>query len=115
MNLLFEIVLQNGVILDVFGVIGIGLIGLAALRLSRHFGGSSGLIMTWGALSLVAGRIGMIIFSSFVTPFNQAQFDPTLLNLAKTTPLVLLTIGLGAIVWGFWSHERETAPQYSAR
>lgn len=113
MNLLLQVVLQNGFLLDIFGIIGIGLIGLAAIRLSKRFGGRSGLIMCLGALSLVLGRVGMLVFTHFVTPFNQASFHPALLSWGKTLPLVLLTLGLGAIVAGFWSHERETADELS--
>lgn len=107
MNLLLELVITQGFLIDVFGVVGLGLVALAAIRLARHWGSTGGTIMTWGAISLLVGRIGIVIFSHHVTPFNQAAFDPTLLAIGKNVPLLLLTLGLGAIVWGFWGHERQ--------
>jgi hypothetical protein len=107
MNLLLDLVITQGFLIDVFGVVGLGFVALAAIRLARHWGSIGGTIMTWGAISLMVGRIGILIFSHYVTPFNQGEFDPTLLAIAKNVPLLLLTIGLGAIVWGFWGHERQ--------
>lgn len=111
MNLLFEIVIQQGFLLDLFGVLGLGLVAFAAVRLAQRMPGRSASLMVWGALALLAGRIGMMIFTQTVTPFNQEQFDPFMLALVKNVNLAMLTGGLGAIVWGFWSHERQLAEE----
>lgn len=107
MNVLLELIVEQGLLLDIFGVIGLGLVALAAIRLARRWGSTGGTIMTWGAISLLIGRIGILIFTYFVTPLTEGEFDPTLLAIGKNIPLALLTLGLGAIVWGFWDHERQ--------
>jgi len=109
MTLLLETLVNHGFILDVFGVIGIGLIGLAAVRLAKHHGSPHATLMTWGALALIAGRIGILVYTGIVNPQNVDQFDPLLLALGRNIPIGLLTAGLGAMVFGFWSHERHTA------
>ncbi|MEM9237774.1 MAG: hypothetical protein AAGB14_13435 [Verrucomicrobiota bacterium] len=109
MNLLLEIIIDQGLLMDIFGVIGLGLVALAAIRLASQWSSSGGTIMTWGAILLITGRIGILIFSQFVTPFNQSDFDPTLVAVCKNVPITMLTLGLGAIVWGFWDHERQTS------
>ncbi|MCH7227749.1 hypothetical protein [Haloferula sp. A504] len=111
MNLLFEIIIQQGFLLDLFGVIGLGLVAFAALRLAQRLPGHHAAFMTWGALAMIAGRIGILLFTQVVTPFNQEQFDPFMLALVKNANLLLLTGGLGAIVWGFWSHEQQLAAE----
>ncbi len=111
MNLLFEIVIQQGFLLDLFGVLGLGLVAFAAVRLAQRLPGRSAALMTWGALAIIAGRIGILLFGQVVTPLTVHQFDPLLLTLVKNVNLALLTGGLGAIVWGFWSHERQLAEE----
>ena len=111
MNLLFEIVIQQGFLLDLLGVGGLGLVAFAALRLAQRLPGRHANFMVWGALALIAGRIGILLLTQVVTPFNQGQFDPFMLALVKNTNLLLLTGGLGAIVWGFWSHEQQLAAE----
>lgn len=113
MNLLLEIIINQGMLLDLLGVIGLGLVALSAIRLARRWDSLGGKVMTWGAISLIVGRIGILIFGHYVTPLNQAEFDPTLLAWAKNVPLTLLTLGLAGIVWGFWGHERQSAGAYA--
>jgi len=108
MNLL-EIVSLNGFLLDCCGVIGLGLLGLAAVRLARRSASRSATAMTWGALALIAGRLGMLAVGQLITPFNYYLYPKPLVMVAVNTPLLLLTLGLGAVVWGFWSHEREVS------
>lgn len=108
MNLLFEIVINQGFILDLFGVIGLGLVALGALRLSRRMGSRSAAMMTWGALAMLAGRIGILIYIHGITAVQKAEWDAWLVALTRNVPVALLTFGLGAIVYGFWSHEKES-------
>lgn len=108
MNLLFEIVIQQGFILDLFGVIGLGLVALGAMRLSRRMGSRNAAMMTFGALAMLVGRIGILLFVHCLTVVQRAEWDAWMLALARNIPMALLTFGLGAIVYGFWSHEKET-------
>lgn len=107
MNLLLEITIRQGLLLDIFGVIGIGFVALAAIRFARNLASAGAAIMSMGAIALLVGRIGIMVFSYHVTPLNQADFDPTLIAVCKGVPITLLTLGLGAIVYGFWGHERQ--------
>lgn len=109
MSLLLEIVLQNGFILDVFGIIGLGLLGLAAIQLGRRFHTPGSRIATWGAVTLIAGRLVSISLTHWVGGAVQAQLGKGLVDLIAAVPLVLLTAGLASVVWGLWSHERCVA------
>ncbi len=108
MNLLFEIVIQQGFILDLFGVIGLGLAALGPVRLSRRRDSRHSAMMTWGALAMLSGRIGILLYVHCLTTVQRAEWDTWMLALARNIPVALLTFGLGAIVYGFWSHEKET-------
>lgn len=109
MNILLEVLLDNSLLLDVFGVIGLGLVGLAAIRLATRFGTVGGSIMIWGVLALIVGRIGSLAFSTAMKAGLASQLDPLLLVMGRNVPVILLTAGLAAIVWGFWDHERSTS------
>lgn len=109
MSLLLEIVLQNGFILDVFGIIGLGLLGLAAVQLGRRFDTPGSRIVTWGAVTLIAGRLVSISLTHWVDGRVQAQLGKATVDLIAAVPLVLLTAGLASVVWGLWSHERGLA------
>ncbi|MGB6219588.1 hypothetical protein [Haloferula sp.] len=107
MNFLLEIAIKQSFLLDLLGVVGLGLVALAAIRFAKKQGSTGGTIMIWGALALLTGRIGILIFSHIMPSPDQVGFDPTLIALCKNVPLTLLTVGLGAIVWGLWGHERK--------
>ncbi len=111
---LLEIVSNNAFILDLFGVIGLGLVGMAAVRMSKRCGSRSGLIMSWGAVALIVGRLAMLVYGQVVTPLNAHEFHPTVLLFARDLPILLLTGGLGAVVWGFWSHEQEVSGEQAS-
>ena len=113
---LFDIFVNQALVLDLFGVIGLGLVAFGAIRLASRFGSVNARMMTWGALGLILGRVGILVYGSIVSPVNFLDFDPTLLAIGKNVPIGLMTLGLGMLVVGFWSHERdlaEAAPQVS--
>jgi hypothetical protein len=104
---LFEIVVNQALVLDLFGVIGLGLVAFGAIRLAARFGSINARMMTWGALALILGRVGILAYGAIVTPANFMEFDPTVLSVGKNVPIGLMTLGLGMLVVGFWSHERD--------
>ena len=104
MNPLFDVFIRNGLLLDVFGVLGLGLIGLAAVRLSRRDRSWGGTFMTVGAVSLLAARL--FILSKPALAEMGLMLTGTAGSLAIILPPVFLTIGLAGIVWGVWAHER---------
>ena len=50
---LFEIFVNQALVLDLFGVIGLGLVAFGAIRLAARFGSINARMMTWGALALM--------------------------------------------------------------
>ena len=53
MNLLLEVILKSGLLLDACGVIGLGLLGLAAVKLTSRDKSWGGTMMASGAISLI--------------------------------------------------------------
>ncbi len=101
-----EFILKNGFILDAFGVIGLGLVGLAAVRLSRRYGSWGGSLMASGALLLLLGRLWVLIAGHFLTHDVRDMLGSDVLQVLALLPTVLLTAGLAGIVWGLWGHEK---------
>lgn len=104
MNPLFDVLIRNGLLLDAFGVLGLGLIGLAAVRLSRRDRSWGGAFMAVGAISLLAARL--FILSKPALADLGMTLTGTAGSIAAILPSVFLTIGLAGIVWGIWAHER---------
>ena len=100
MNSLLEIALRNNLVFDAFGVIGLGLLGVAAVRLSRKY-------HSWGgAIALIVARLYYVISPHFITNDLLAAIGPVGIALTLALPPLLLTSGLAGIVWGLWGHER---------
>lgn len=106
MNLLLEIVIQNGLLFDACGVLGLGLIGLAAVKLVRNYQSWGGTMMAFGAISLLVARLFFLISPHFVNDDLLTAIGPLGISLMIGLPPLLLTFGLAGIVWGLWGHER---------
>jgi len=106
MNLLHDLLQPGGLILDGAGILGLGLLALAAARLARVHRSWGGTLMGWGAAALLAGRVFVLLAPHFLTREVLADLGATFISLAATVPVVLLTAGLGGVVWGLWGHER---------
>ncbi len=106
MNLLLETLLENGLLINAFGVIGIGLIGLAALKLARRYQSWGGTMMAVGAISLLVARLYMVLAPHFIDNDVLAAIGPVGISLTIALPPLLLVFGLAGIVWGLWGHER---------
>ena len=52
MNPLLEVILNQGLLFDALGVIGLGLLGMAAVRLARRNQSWGGTMMAVGAIAL---------------------------------------------------------------
>lgn len=106
MNPLLDAIVTNGLLLDAAGVIGLGFVGLAAVRLSQRE-------RSWGGTMMAIGAIGLLVARLFIlaTPLLakggifQALGGKTTYTL-MTLPPFLLTLGLAGIVWGLWAHEK---------
>jgi hypothetical protein len=106
MNPLLEVIITNGLLLDAAGVLGLGLIGLAAVRLSRRNRSWGGAMMAMGAIALLVARLLILT----VPHLQNGEFFRSLggrtVSIVMIVPPILLTLGLAGIVWGLWGHER---------
>lgn len=106
MSLLLEVTIKNGALFDAMGVIGLGLFGVAAVRLSRRYQSWGGTMMSLGAISLILARLYFMLAPQFVNDDLLAAIGPVGISLTYALPPLFLTFGLAGIVWGLWGHER---------
>jgi hypothetical protein len=106
MNLLLEVILKNGLLFDAAGVIGLGLIGLAAVRLANRNRSWGGTMMAVGAIAVLLARFYLVISPHFMNDIVLHSIGPIGISLTEGLPPLLLTFGLAGIVWGLWGHER---------
>lgn len=106
MNLLLEVIVKNGLLLDACGVIGLGLLGLAAVKLASKDKSWGGTMMASGAISLLLARLFLSLSPHFMDNDFQSAIGPVGISLTIALPPLLLTFGLAGIVWGLWGHER---------
>ena len=106
MNLLLEVIVKNGLLLDAGGVIGLGLLGLAAVKLASKDKSWGGTMMASGAISLLLARLFLSLSPHFMNADFQHAIGPVGISLTIALPPLLLTFGLAGIVWGLWGHER---------
>ncbi len=101
-----EVLLRNGMLLDAIGVIGLGFLGLAAVRLARRYQSWGGNMMAIGAISMLVARLYFVLSPHLMTFEVEAAIGRVGISLADGLPKLLLTFGLAGIVWGLWGHER---------
>jgi hypothetical protein len=106
MNPLLDVILKNGLLLDAVGVIGLGLIGLAAVKLARRNQSWGGTMMAVGAIAVLFARFYLVVSPHFLNDDILHVIGPIGISLTIALPPLLLTFGLAGIVWGLWGHER---------
>ncbi len=106
MNLLLEVILKNGLLFDACGVIGLGLLGLAAVKLASRDQSWGGTMMASGAICMLMARLFLSISPHFMKDDFLISIGRVEISLTVALPLLLLTFGLAGIVWGLWGHER---------
>lgn len=106
MSLLLDVFLKGGFLFDALGVIGLGLVAMAAVRLSRRYRSWGGSLLAGGAVLLLIGRLWTVLSPQVFTHGQKAAMGETLASLLSLTPMALLTLGLAGIVWGLWGHEQ---------
>ena len=106
MNLLLEILITNGLLFDAAGIIGLGLLGLAAIKLARRNQSWGGTMMAVGAISLLLARFYFLVSPHIIDDSILHMIGPVGISLTIAVPPLLLTMGLAGIVWGLWGHER---------
>jgi len=61
MSLLLEILVRNGLLMDIAGVTGLGLVALAAARLARRHKSWGGNMIAIGALAVLLARVYLVL------------------------------------------------------
>jgi len=110
MNPLLEAVIGNGLMFDLAGVVGLGLIGLAAAKLARRHHSPGGIAMACGAIALLVARLYILLSPQFMSDDFLAAIGPVGISATIALPPIFLTGGLAAVVWGLWAHERASRP-----
>ncbi len=106
MNLLLESIVANGLVFDAFGIIGLGVLALAALRLAKKLNSWGGSMMGYGAVALLVARLYILLAPHFVDDDFLHAIGPVGISLTEGLPTLLLTFGLAGVVWGLWGHEK---------
>jgi hypothetical protein len=101
-----EFVVENGFLMDAGGVIGLGLLGLAAVRLSQRYHSWGGSLLACGALLLLLGRLWVLATPHILTSQMRNEIGHTMVEVITLAPFALLTAGLAGVVWGLWGHEQ---------
>jgi len=101
-----DLLIGRGLLLDLAGVLGLGLIALAAIRLARVKGSWGGTMMAAGAIALLCARLYFIISPHVITDDLLYAIGPVGISLTIGLPPLLLTLGLAGVVWGLWGHDR---------
>jgi len=98
--------MSSGFLLDTLGVVGLGLLGLAAAKLAKRHHSWGGSLMAFGAIALLIGRLWVLLSPAFFTPAVRASLGRETMGLLAMVPTALLTLGLAGVVWGLWGHDR---------
>lgn len=106
MELLLKFFVTNGYLLDTLGVIGLGLLGLGAVRLSQRYRSWGGSLLASGAMLLLLGRLWVLVMPQLMTPELSVDLGRTVTEIIALAPFALLTAGLAGVVWGLWGHEQ---------
>lgn len=111
MSPLLEVILVNGLVLDVCGILGLCLVALAAVKLARIHRSWGGSMMALGAVALLTARLYFLLSRHIVTDNLLDAIGPLGYALLYAAPPLLLTFGLAGVVWGLWGHERWLAEE----
>ena len=106
MSLLLDFLIKGGFLLDALGVIGLGMVGMAAVRLANRYHSWGGSLLASGALMLLLGRIWVIAAEQLLTADSKLSLGQAWNTVFSLVPMALLTMGLAGVVWGLWGHEQ---------
>ena len=106
MSLLLEFIVKGGFLLEALGVIGLGMVGMAAVRLANRYRSWGGSLLASGALMLLLGRIWKIAGQQLLTLDTKLSLGESWNTVFDIVPMALLTMGIAGVVWGLWGHEQ---------
>ncbi|MBB5350390.1 hypothetical protein HNR46_000614 [Haloferula luteola] len=106
----FEVLFNQSFLLDTAGLMGLGLVAVGAIRLAERYHSLNAPLMIWGAIALILGRLGILAYTEFF--HSMSGMSAGVRWVAVNVPMVLLTLGVGLIVAGFWLHEKEVDSRF---
>lgn len=101
-----ETLLLNSPLFDILGLLGLTLIVIAAIRLSRRYQSWGGSTMVFGGICLLVARVYLLGETHFATDDVLAAIGPVGIAATIALPPLLLSFGLAGVVWGLWGHDR---------
>ncbi|GAA5124341.1 hypothetical protein JIN84_12535 [Luteolibacter yonseiensis] len=106
MSPLLEAILEKSLLFDSMGLLGLVLLLAAALKLARVHRSWGSTVLALGAASLLCVRLYFLLAPHFMNDDLLLAIGPLGISLTIALPPLMLTFGLGGIVWGLWGHER---------
>lgn len=106
MNPLLDTIISNGLLFDALGVVGLGILALAAMRLVKNDKSWGGTMMCFGAIALLVARLHILVSPHFVDNDFLYAIGPFGIAIVEGLPPLLLTFGFAGVVWGLWGHEK---------
>ena len=103
---LLQTLVDNGFVLEVAGIFGIGLIGLSGIKLAKNDRCWGGPMITMGAIGLLVAKILMLAVPYLTSMGLLADLGGNAGRFVRFLQPLLLTLGFGGIVWGIWAHQR---------
>ena len=106
MSQLLEVFVRNGLLMDIAGVAGLGLVALAAARLSHRHQSWGGSMIAIGAISVLLARVYLVLAPRLIDDEALVWMGPVGISLSIGLPPLCLTLGLAGMAFGLWAHER---------
>lgn len=63
-------------------------------------------MLGWGAVVLFFGRVYVLVAPQILTRDVLVKMGYAATSVLNAAPMLLLTAGFGAVVWGLWGHEK---------
>ncbi len=109
MNPLTEPLATMTTMMNVAGLAGLVLLAAAALRIGAIYGSTGIRLVASGAVCLLLARLYFVASPYFMSQDFEVSIGPLGIAIAYGLPPLLLTFGFAGVVWGLWSHERNSA------
>lgn len=106
MNRLLDAIVTNGLLFDTLGIIGLGILAMAALRLVRKDKSWGDTMMGYGAVAQLLARLHILTAPHYMDNDFLHAIGPLGIAMFEGLPPLLLTFDFAGVVWGLWGHEK---------